>query len=37
MRIFCDYISVFKLVYSGSIGSKGDKTKRLNQGLTKLK
>ena len=37
MRLFCEYISIFKKVYEYSVGSKGDKTNRLNQGLNKLK
>lgn len=37
MRTFCDYIATFKQVYNSSIGSKGDKTNRLNKGLSKLR
>lgn len=37
MKLYCEYISIFKKVYDSSIGSKGNKINRLNQGLSKLK
>lgn len=30
-------MSIFKIVYDSSIGKKGNKTNRLNQGLSKLR
>lgn len=37
MKTFCDYIAIFNMVYNLSLGKKGNKTNRLNQGLNKLK
>ena len=36
-RTFCEYLETFKIIYSKSLSGKGNKTERLNQGLSKLK
>lgn len=36
-RTFCEYLSTFKSIYAKSLAGKGNKTERLNQGLSKLK